>query len=115
MKHYKSFEVLSIFQYQSPQHERKTPLVKTSWRRFWIKQSVTVHENSRKAEVSLRVHYCKRNEDNVTTLLWQNSRQQNDLTSRKLFSELYKIMVNKVTFIGFRGENRPSRPAPDRS
>ena len=27
-----------------------------------------------------------------------------------LFSELYKIMVNKVTFMGFRGGDRPNRP-----
>jgi len=25
-----------------------------------------------------------------------------------LFSELYKIMVNKVIFVGFRGRNRPN-------
>jgi len=43
MKHYKSLEVLPIFQYQAPRHnvkapwhERKAPLVKTSWRQFWI-------------------------------------------------------------------------------
>jgi len=34
-----------------------------------------------------------------------------------LFFELYKIMVNKVTFVGFRGNDRPnprgSDPAPD--
>jgi len=31
-----------------------------------------------------------------------------------LFSELYKkIMVNKVTFLGFRGGYRPNRPALD--
>jgi len=30
-----------------------------------------------------------------------------------LFSELYKIMVNKVTFVGFSGGgNRPNRPHP---
>jgi len=32
------------------------------------------------------------------------------LTSRMLFSELYKIMVNKVTFLGFRGGYRRNRP-----
>jgi len=32
---------------------------------------------------------------------------QNDLISRMLFSELYKIMVNKVTFVGFRGGRSP--------
>jgi len=33
------------------------------------------------------------------------------VTSRILFSELYKIMVNKVTFVGFMGGLSP--PAPD--
>jgi len=28
------------------------------------------------------------------------------------FSELYEIMVNKVTFIGFRGGDRPHRIRP---
>jgi len=27
-----------------------------------------------------------------------------------LFSELYKIMVNKVTFVGFRGQSPPLDP-----
>jgi len=33
-----------------------------------------------------------------------------------LFSELYKLMVNKVTFVGFGGHDRPNRSpcfAPD--
>jgi len=29
-----------------------------------------------------------------------------------LFSELYKIKVNKVTFVGFRGGDRPNRLLP---
>jgi len=29
-----------------------------------------------------------------------------------LFSELYKIFVKKVTFVGFRGGDRPNRPPP---
>jgi len=29
-----------------------------------------------------------------------------------LFSELYKIMVNKITFVGFRGGNRPLLDLP---
>jgi len=38
---------------------------------------------------------------------------ENGLISRMLFSELYKIMVNKVTFVGFSGGgNRPNRPHP---
>jgi len=27
-----------------------------------------------------------------------------------MFFDLYKIMVNKVTFVGFRGGDRPNRP-----
>ena len=27
-----------------------------------------------------------------------------------LFSELHKIVVNKITFVGFRGDDRPNRP-----
>jgi len=27
-----------------------------------------------------------------------------------LFSELYRVMVKKVTFVGFRGADRPNRP-----
>jgi len=43
-----------------------------------------------------------------TTLLWQNNGRQNGLISRMLFSELYKIMVNKVHFAGCRvGERSP--------
>jgi len=30
-----------------------------------------------------------------------------------LFSELYKIMVKKVTFVGFRGGDRPNRLSLD--
>ena len=30
-----------------------------------------------------------------------------------LFSELYKIMVNKVTFVGFRGGDRHNPPSLD--
>jgi len=32
--------------------------------------------------------------------------------SRMLFFEMYKTMVNKVTFVGFRGGDRPNRPPP---
>jgi len=53
------------------------------------------------SKVSLRVHYCKRDEDNFSTLLWQNSGRQNGLISRMLFYELYKVMLNKATFAGF--------------
>jgi len=30
--------------------------------------------------------------------------------TQMLFFELHKIMVNKVTFVSFRGGNRPNRP-----
>jgi len=30
-----------------------------------------------------------------------------------LFSELYKITANEVTFVGFRGGERPNRPYVD--
>ena len=51
-------------------------------------------------QVSVRVHYCKSDEVYFTTLLWQNYGRQNVLVSWILFSELFKIMVKKVTFIG---------------
>ena len=35
---------------------------------------------------------------------------ENGLISRMLFSELYKIMVKKVTFVGFRGAIAPIAP-----
>ena len=53
------------------------------------------------SQVSLRVLYCNRDDVYFTTLLWQNKRRQNGLTSRMLFSELHKM--NKVTFVGFKG------------
>jgi len=71
------------------------------------------------SQVSSRLRYrFKRDEANFTTLLWQNNGRYNDLTSQMLFSELYKSMVNKVTFVGFRGEIVPSAltplgPSPD--
>jgi len=55
------------------------------------------------SQVSLLAHYCKSDEAYFTTLLWQNSGRQNIPISRMLFSELFKIMVKKVTFVGFRG------------
>ena len=73
------------------------------------------------SQVSLRVPYCiqrdevyfttvyremytsiQRDEVYFTTLLWQKNEQQNGLISRMLFSELYKIMVKKVTFLTLR-------------
>ena len=64
------------------------------------------------SQVSVCVHYCKKDEVYFTTLLWRNNGQQNDLISRMLFSELYKIMVKKVTFIGFRAGRSPQSPPP---
>ena len=62
-------------------------------------------------QVSLRVHYCKRHEVIFTTRLWQNNGRQNVLIiSRMLFSQLYEIMVHKVTFVGFRGMVAPIAP-----
>jgi len=58
--------------------------------------------------------YCKRDEVYFTILLWQNNGRQNGV-SRMLFSELYKIMVNKVTLVGFRGVDRPPGSAPVRT
>ena len=59
-------------------------------------------------QVSLWVHYCKRDKVNFTTLLWQNNGRQNGLIPRMIFSELYKIMTNKVILLGFRGGGAPS-------
>jgi len=42
----------------------------------------------------------------------QNIGRQNGLKSGMLFSELYKIMVKKVTFLGFRGGDRPPLDPP---
>jgi len=53
--------------------------------------------------------FCKSVEIYFTTLLWQKTGRQNDLISRLLFSELYIIVVKKVTFVGFR-EDRPNLP-----
>ena len=62
------------------------------------------------SQVLSRVHYYKRDEVYFTTLLWQNNGRQNAPISRIVFSELYNIMVNKVTFVVFLGVggNRPS-------
>jgi len=60
-------------------------------------------------QVSLCAHDCKRDEVYFTTVLRQSSGRQNGLISRMLFSELYKIMVKKVAFVGFRGGDRPNR------
>jgi len=35
------------------------------------------------------------------------------LISRMVLSELYNIMVKNVTFVGFKGGDRPNRPPLD--
>jgi len=37
----------------------------------------------------------------------KNNGQQNGPRSRMLFSELYNIIVNKATFVGFWGDDHP--------
>ena len=59
------------------------------------------------SQVSLRVHSSMRDEVFFITLLWQNSGRQNGLISPMLFSELFKIMVKEVTFVGFTGAIAP--------
>jgi len=56
------------------------------------------------SQVSLRLHYYEKDEVCFTTLLWQTNGRQNGLISRMLFSELYKNLMKKVIFVGFRGE-----------
>ena len=63
-------------------------------------------------QVWSRVHYCKRDEVYFTILLWQSNGLQDGLISRMLFCKLYKIMVKKVTFVGFRMGNRPPLDPP---
>jgi len=48
-----------------------------------------------------------RDEVYITTQLWQNNGRQNVLVSRMLFSKLYKILVNKVTFVSLRRQSPP--------
>jgi len=60
------------------------------------------------SQVPLLVHYCERDEVCLTTLLWQNNGRQNGILLRMLFSEYY-IVMNKVTFLGFSGGDRPNR------
>jgi len=59
-----------------------------------------------------RVYYCKRDEVYFTILQWQNNGLQDGLISRMLFCKLYKIMVKKVSFVGFRMGNRPPLDPP---
>jgi len=60
--------------------------------------------------VPLPFHHCKRDEV-YFTLRDKPLDGKNGLISRTmLVSELYKIMVNKVTFVGFRGGDRPPPP-----
>ena len=59
-------------------------------------------------QIALRVHYFKRDEVYFTAL----PGRRNCFMSRMLFSELYKIVVNKVIFVSFRGEIAPLEFAP---
>ena len=44
-----------------------------------------------------------------TTRLRQNNGRQNGLKYGMLFSDISKIVMKKVTFVGFREDNRPNR------
>ena len=65
------------------------------------------------SQVSLRAHYCKRDEAYFTTLRCLNNGRQNGLISLMFFPEFYKIMVNNDPFVSFRGGDRPNRPPLD--
>ena len=56
-------------------------------------------------QVSLRVRYCKRG-DTFNNTAMKKQWGQNGLILPMLFSELYKIMVNKVTFVFGRRADR---------
>ena len=62
-------------------------------------------------------HYYDKTTDDKMALnrdQWKNSNLTKDLFGfgfDMLFSELCKIMVNKVTFVGFTGGDRPNRPS----
>jgi len=64
------------------------------------------------SQVSLQAYHCKRDEVYSTKLLWQNNGGQNGFMSWMLFSESHKIMMNKITFVGFRGGDRLNCPPP---
>jgi len=46
--------------------------------------------------ISVRVHYCKRDEAYFTIRQWQNNGRQHGPISPMLFSEFHKTMVKKV-------------------
>jgi len=56
------------------------------------------------SQVSYQLWHCKKDQVHFTALQWQNNGRQNSHVLRTLFSELYNIMVNKVTFLSFRRE-----------
>jgi len=60
------------------------------------------------SQVSWRGHYCKRDEHTSQRFCDKTTGRQNGLMSQTLFSELNKIMVIKVTFVGFRRGISPS-------
>ena len=64
------------------------------------------------SQVSLQAYHCKRDEVYSTKLLWQNNGGQNGFMSWMLFSESHKIMMNKITFVGFREGDRLNCPPP---
>ena len=67
------------------------------------------------SQVSWQLHYCRREKVCFTKLLWKsNRRRRNGLISWLLFSNLHKVVVNKVTFVDFRGGDRtPLGSAPN--
>ena len=50
------------------------------------------------SEVSLRIHYGKKDKVYFTTLLWQNNGRQNGFISWMLFSKLHKSLGDKIMF-----------------
>ena len=61
------------------------------------------------SQVSLRVYFVRGLKYTSQHRCDNKIGRQNGLIWRMLFSELYKIVVKKVTFVGFK-EDRPNRP-----
>jgi len=55
------------------------------------------------SEVSLRVHYCKRDGVNFTTLLWKKKWTAKWPYIANADFRIVQIMVKEATFVGFRG------------
>ena len=65
------------------------------------------------SQVSWQLHYCRREKVCFTKLLWKsNRRRRNGLISWLLFSNLHKVVVNKVTFVDFGGAIVPPLDPP---